>query len=662
MKEKYQIILKKRINLKNLLSKKAQQVFNLQRINIQTITKEKNQNEFNLSKNFFNPKNQKKIEYLNTSLINTNINNNSFYNSNKEPSPISSLNSSPYSTFTKKKGNYKRLQKRRKNKFHNFNINSSNSINNLSLNSKIINTNESVSLSSSCSSSQNEGSDSSDCSFQSRKNRRKKYKELMMAEDDELDYFLKRKEVGLMSTDEEENNNSIDSAMEENYSTDIERILIEIYNNNNSIISSVNDNEINKTKIDIEAFEKQIKKSLKGQNFRTNLLVLKCLSNKIKEIVCKYREKVFEIDEIKTIYEASKSRMQQLRNNHIIHCNNSVGSNVATNSNSSDNSYDNNEEETANNMLLIVQDEDTRKSVAKILLKELINIKKTLKISSKEIENVFKYPLSLLKNEKKKRIKFSLELMQSEEFYKTLLNDEFIYALLSQIKIFYVQSIPNLDQLLEEVLADYDHKNEMTRFVDYINEKLGILNKSEKNVGSDENNLLDGQIVKTSTFSLDTGSSTEGGNFKNPNGAEGDENKNNSKKKSKKKKQKNNENKAENENENKAENEIDLKEIDIDDLLNYINDETDSKKGKKKGKKGRKNKKVNNGAKKENEELNHNENENFCEVNKNEDFDKIFEDFKKDIEKDSVYIYDINKIEPCLSNEFIQNTCSNYLL
>ena len=285
-----------------------------------------------------------------------------------------------------------------------------------------------------------------------------------------------------------------------------------------------------------------------------------------------------------------------------------------------------------------------------------------MKISSKEIENVFKYPLSLLKNEKKKRIKFSLELMQSEEFYKTLLNDEFIYALLSQIKIFYVQSIPNLDQLLEEVLADYDHKNEMTRFVDYINEKLGILNKSEKNVGSDENNLLDGQIVKTSTFSLDTGSSTEGGNFKNPNGAEGDENKNNSKKKSKKKKQKNNENKAENENENKAENEIDLKEIDIDDLLNYINDETDSKKGKKKGKKGRKNKKVNNGAKKENEELNHNENENFCEVNKDEEFDKIFEDFKKDIEKDSVYIYDINKIEPCLSNEFIQNTCSNYLL
>ena len=40
-------------------------------------------------------------------------------------------------------------------------------------------------------------------------------------------------------------------------------------------------------------------------------------------------------------------------------------------------------------------------------------------------------------------------------------------------------------------------------------------------------------------------------------------------------------------------------------------------------------------------------------------FEKIFNDFKRDIEKDSIYIYDINKIEPCLSNDFIKNKFNN---
>ena len=709
MREKENTNLKNKINLKNLLVKKTQQSFNLQSLNIQTINKDKNQNYYNEDKKFITSKLSNKIRYLNNTLT-SNLNNNyilnddqisffSFYNSNKEPSPINSLNSSPYSTYTKKKYNYKRLQKRYRHKYNNFNINSSNSINNLSLNSKIINTNQSVYLSSSpSSSSYNDCSDSSDFSYRSRENKRKNYKEIMMAEDDDLDY-LRRRQVGLISSDEEDNNNSIDNnnSLEENFSNEIERILIEIYNKNISIISSGNYNEINKNKNEIEDIEKQIKKYLKKKNFKTNLLVLRCLSNKIKELVGKYKEKVFEIEEIKTIYESSKLKQQLFRNNQIIHSNNSVESNVATNSNTSYDSYMNDEDNfLKNNIFLNPKEELAGKGISNILLRELINIKKTLKISSKEIESIFRYPLSLLKNENGKKIKFSIELMQSEEFCKTLLNDEFIYNLLSQMKGIFAQiSIPNMTQWIEEVLEDCDHKNEMTRFVKYINEKLGTSydnNDSNKNENENEgnnyldeykikeninnNNFLEEQIGKNTPFSLDTGSSGDGIPFKNNkndnnnNNYEYDEynnsninnniNNTNSNKKSKKKKQKNIENEIKNDI-----NKVNFK--DIDELLNYINEETDSKKGKKKSKKGRKNKKQNNSnVNKEeggdNNILKNNENndvQTFIEEKNDDDFEKIFEDFKRDIEKDSIYIYNINKIEPCLSEDFIKNKCSN---
>ena len=692
MREKDSINLKNKINLKNFLVKKAQQSFNLQSINIQTITQDKTQYFFNEDKKFINTKFTNKIRYLSNTLSNNNINNNyllnddqmsffSLYNSNKEPSPINSVNSSPYSTYTQKKRNYKKLQQKYRYKYNNFNINTSNSINNLSLNSKIINTNQSVSLSSSSSSSYNDCSDSSDVSYRSRKNKRKNYKELMMAEEDDLDY-LKRREVGLVSDDEEENNTSIENnnSLEENFSNEIERILIEIYNKNISIISSGNYNDINKNKNEIEEIEKQIKKFLKKKNLKTNLLVLKCLSNKIKELVGKYKEKVFEIEEIKAIYDTCKLKMQLLRNNHIIRSNNSVGSNDATNLNSSYDSYGNEEENFKNSFLLNVQNEITGKGISNILLRELINIKKTLKISSKEIEGIFKYPLSLLKKENGKRLKFSIELMQLEEFCKTLLNDDFIFNLLGQMKNIFSQiSIPNVAQWIEEVLEDCDHKNEMTRFVKFINEKLGITNEKNDNNKKEnnyldeykinenlnDNNTLEEQIGKNIVFSLDTGSSNEGTPYKNEKiiknqnkDFEEYNNNNDSKKKTKKKKRKNNE--SENKNEN---NKINFE--DIDELLNYINDETESKKGKKKSKKGRKNKKQNNNNKEKDIEdnnlqknnQNNNEEENLKD--NDEEFEKIFNDFKRDIEKDSVYICDINKIEPCLSNDFITKKCAN---
>ena len=364
-----------------------------------------------------------------------------------------------------------------------------------------------------------------------------------------------------------------------------------------------------------EDIEKQIKNFLKKKNFKTNLLVLKCLSNKIKELVGKYREKLLEIDEIKNLYNINKQRENLLRSNQIFYSNNSVGSNVATNSNSSYDSNMNDEEIMIKNNIINIQDQITKND---ILLRELINIKKTLKMSSKEIKRIFRYPLHLLKNENGKKMKFSVELMQTEEFCKTLLNDEFISFLVNKMKDNSSQfSIPDITPLIEELEKDCDHKNEMTRFVNYINKKLGIKNEDNK---IDSNNYLDEyrkenynnngeeQIGKNNAFSADTFSSIEGNIDKNgqiirntnSNSSEYEEySKNtnsNSNKKSKKKKKNNNEDEKKDEI-----NKINFK--DIDELLNYINEDSDSKKGKKRGKKNRKNKKHNNSSKEKEEKI-----------------------------------------------------------
>ena len=654
MKEKDIKNTKKKIELKNLLVSKNRQAFKPNNINIQTITIGKTQKYSNKAKKFFSSKNLNKIKYLYNSSTNYNINNINYYNyyqneddisifnssdSERVLSPINSVNMSSYITHTKKKKKQKRYKKDNLKKYQYNNI-----INNSSFNSNINNSNNnsnnSIILYSSSSSSDNDYSESSDLSYRSRENKKKKFLEIMMVEENELDY-LKKSEVGLVSSEEEDNNNSIDNnnSMEENFNNEIERILIEIYNKNISLISSGNYSEINRNSSEIEDIEKQIKKYLKKESFNTNLLVLKSLSNKIKELVGKYKEKVFEIEEIKNIYKANELKRQYLLNNQIIHCNNSVGSNVATNSNSSYDSNANDEEVIKNNLLINVEDEIKGKGITNILLRELINIKKTLKISSKEIEGIFRYPLSILKNENGKKIKFSVELMQCEEFTKTILNDELISALLTQIKgIFYQIKIPKITKWLEELEDNCEHKNEMTRFIKYINEKLGINEEEKENNNNEKDEYLDADILEKN---IDKELKEKIYN-----------NEKNKKIKKKKKIENNFEKKEKNEN---------FKELnfkDIDELLNYINDGIDSKKSKKKQKKSKKNKKLNN--KKEEEEKfvvnNNNSHENNDNENNDldEDFQKEFEIFKIDIEKDTINIYDINKVIPKLSDDFIK--------
>ena len=650
MKAKDSKNLKKKIGLKNLFVQKNTQSFKPKNINIQTINIDKANNYFNEDKKFFSTKNLNKIRYLNNSSIIYNINNANYLQdeeqislfdssgSDRVPSPIDSLKSSSYFTNTIKKRKYKRHQKKIKN-----------NINNLSLNSNINNCNNSIFLYSS-SSSDNDYSES-DVSCNSRDDRKKIYYEKMMIEENELDY-LKRSEVGLISS-EEEDNNSVDNSnsIEENFNNEIERILIEIYNKNISIVSSgyYNYNEINKNNSEIEDIEKQIKKYLKKENFKTILLVLKSLSNKIKELVGKYKEKVFEIEDIKNIYDTNQLKRQILLSNQIIHCNNSIESNVATNSNSNSPCESFNEEENyiKNNLLINVDDEIAGKGIANILLRELINIKKTLKISSKEIEGIFKYPLNILKDENGKKIKFSVELMQCEEFCKTLLNDDLISALLNQIKnIFYQIKTPKYIKLIEELEENCIHKNEMTRFVEYINGRLDDIKRNSNNNNDNDldesngeeiinNDITENKIEKETDFSLNKSFSNES---------------NGTVKKIKRKKNNKNKNNK-NENDENINKEMTFK--DIDELLNYINEDSDSKKGKKKCRKSKKNKKQNNSVKDSQQEKKEN-NENSDDNLFDEDFEKEFEIFKNDIENNSIHINKITKTKPCLSDDFLE--------
>lgn len=662
MKEKSLKNLKNKIALNNFLVSKNESNFGSKYINIKTINLKKNFKYFNEDKNFFSEKNIDNMRYLNT-INNYNIitKNDYFKKKNKRnslinssdssrvPSPISLINSSSYIPSGKKK--YKRrkipkksIRNKKSTKYSNF---SSSSIQNLSFgtnynfttkkNTSYINTNSS----SSEKEEEYDYTESSEGSYKSRENKRKKYLDKMLVEDNELDY-LKKSEVGLNSTEEEDNNNSIDNnySIEENFNNEIERILIEIYNKNISLISSGNIYEINKNYDEVQDIERQIKKYLKKENFKTNLIVLKSLSNKIKELIGKYKEKVFELEEIKVI----KFKLQRkILNAEIIRCNNSLESNVATNYNSNEsyNSYIDEDNFIKNNLELNIEDEINKKGVTHILLRELINIKRTLKVSSKEIEGIFKYPLSILKNDEGKKIKFSIGLMQREEFCKTLLEDDLISNLLIQIKeIFNKYKNQKVLKWIFELDESYQHKNEMTKFVKYINDKL-------------PNNLLSNNKTSESNY-LEELKSDEEKEMDKDNIMNKINNKEEMNKKQKKKRNKKNDEEKMNQlEEQNAKDELQFK--DIDEILNYINDDTDSKKGKKKNKKGKKKNKNSNKEEKENK-INNNDNDNREVRNLLNDFEKEFEDFKNSIQKDTLYIHEINgKIKPCLSDNFLNS-------
>ena len=463
---------------------------------------------------------------------------------------------------------------------------------------------------------------SSSCS--SREYRRKN--NINYNDNSELMDYQSRKDAGLNSS---ENEDSFDSSFLEdnNFSSEIERILIEIYNKNISIISSnYNINDILKNKKnEIISIEKQFNSYLQKLNFKCNLLVLKILSDKIRELICKYKEKILEIPEVKRIYERWLKKKEKLKfeklSYKIKNCINDIyGNSLFQLNNFNDLQYEKVLDK--NSMILKINEELTEKGITQVILRELVNIQKTLKISSKEIENIFKYPLSLLKDDLTgKRIYFSIEKIQLEEFDRIILKNEFIILVMHQIKLIFGQlKITDLTKLIDEIEKEKNnHQNEKTKFDEFLLVKLNEniehkINKNSNNNILSKDNEMNNYLNTKETFPTLT-SSTSVESVKE---------------------------KKENNNFNIENNNIcySNKFTDLDELVKFISDESDIRKVKKKKNKKKKNKKI---------EIKETQIE-----NEDNYYDQELIDAKKDLENYSVNYHSFNKIKPNLSKEFIE--------
>lgn len=266
--------------------------------------------------------------------------------------------------------------------------------------------------------------------------------------------------------------------------------------------------------------------------------------------------------------------------------------------------------------------------IPKTLLIELKNIKNTLKISSYEIERIFEIPLKSLKDDKGNPVHFNLEKMHLEEFSNILLKDNFISNLIENIRLINTQlKIKEINELLNQFSdEELNHQNEMTRFNEFLNNKFKL-----------EDLFSSKGFAKTSPSSL--GSAKDGEQMSN-------------------------------------------NIEDIDELVKYINEETDSKKPKKnKNKKNKKNNKNNNQGEdrktaKQNEYLVINKSIDSKEIEGDEELkenlmnhessnvkitDETVEEFRKEIESISFPSYMCQKIIPKISVEFLNMLDEEYL-
>ena len=483
--------------------------------------------------------------------------------------------------------------------------------------------------------------------------------------------YPNKSDVGLVSSDEE--SLDMEPHLKYNLETEIESILIEMYNKN----FPCNDKNYNKNKKykfkrdkfkylnknNIEINKNELKVTFCQLNERYNYFVLEILSKKIKELIKKYKEKLFENEDLSKILNEFKKRKEEINNKpnklyeeyfsyfenkNLKENNNKIFSRTtSTSSNKSDsfilnqlNQFDLNKKY-FHSILNII--EDTNLGTA--IIRELNNIKISLKNSSYEIKQIFQYPLNLLK------INFSIELIQLEAFNSILIKDDLISTILFQIKDKYKNKLnPNIE-LINSLENDkkYD-KEEMTRFDKLISQKLKIKFNNEEyyndnskeciidnnSIESDiENNYLKKNILSTSFSSIDSHININNNNINQNNHINN-----------------NNNNKDIIEDEKNK-----LNELDIDDLVKLIDSDENTvhKKKKKKKNKNKKNKNIinNNIINSEEKKIIENKNYSQKEEEKIKDFEVIYNEFKSDINNNSLNYNNSQKIKPKLTTQFL---------
>ena len=535
--------------------------------------------------------------------------------------------------------------------------------------------------------------------------------------DEESFNYPTRSEVGLFTSDDD--SQEMDSQLKDNLENEIETILIEVYNKN--ISSTTNNNNFNnneyfiyknkiknyyhnmrnynkkyKQKSSLENSKNELKLTFKQLNEQYNFFVLQILSKKMKELINKYKEKIYEIPEILKIYKIYKRKQNIELNNDLSHeyfsisSKNKINNNSNYNMNNTQNSLlisqnKNNNKKINHNLEEQIQKGITENRIPDTLTRELINIKETLQQSSFEINQIFKYPLSLLKT------KFSMEQIQLEAFNKILLKDEFISTILFHIKILLQNNQNNHNKKYLEYISIIEDdknyiKNEMVKFDQLLEEKLRNKSLSNSiNYNNNTNNNNNPIISNNPSFLYNNSNSTKAQSDicddEMSNGSNEEiiikQNFNNYRKnilttnsisstQSQSNSNGNNQN-LEGNNNNEEEMKFVDKNIDIDTLVKIIDSQEDNCTHKKKKKKKNKNKnkknlnnlnlgvKIYNNNSSNNNYLNNNNYFNNLNNSKNEesDFESVLKDFKEDINKNSLYIYETNKMKCNISSNFI---------
>ena len=294
------------------------------------------------------------------------------------------------------------------------------------------------------------------------------------------------------------------------------------------------------------------------------------------------------------------------------------------------------------------------------IFRELDNIKTSLRNSSIEIKQIFQYPLKLLKNN------FSIECIQLEAFNKILIKDDLISTILIQTKEYLIKK--NLNSYLELINSlvndkKYDRK-EMTWFDKLLSQilknkfkNINIIDNSlnenckecfidNNNIESDNENINENIYIKKNILSSSFCSIDSHVNINNNNNNNSINNKVNNEI-------------INNEEENK------LVDLDIDDLVKLIDSDENNNHKKKKKKKNKKNKNKNicsNKLNNDHENLiieNKNVVKNFSEEIDNKEFENIYNEFKININKNS--LNNNEKIKPKLSAKWLMELYTNGL-
>jgi hypothetical protein len=341
--------------------------------------------------------------------------------------------------------------------------------------------------------------------------------------------------------------------------------------------------------------------------------MLHILLEKIKELIKRYKEKIFEIPEIKFI----KDNFHQ----------------IALNNNN--NAYTGDDDSESENLPTYFN--EPIKSVIKTLLEELKNIKNSLIESSKDIEFIFKLPINYLSNNEHSEEKnihtdnnsFNLQEIHREEFTNTLINDEFISQLLAQIhqmKSYKIMAeIVKLTNQIEEYRYD-SNISEQGRISNIISLEIKRILEEEK---EQQKNIEQArEIIRTNNL------------LKQQKEKELQELKRLKELKQIKELKQLNLNQGKTDSvEEKTQLNLISKHENLDELVEYIKSDDNKPKKTKKKNNRKKNKKSN---------LNNNENSDNC-------FDEEVEKFKEFIINSYSNIQNIKKIKPLISQKWIED-------